>query len=75
MYISNCFIPYPTIIGTMGAVILQRAPAKNKRALFDVGAAGPLCGLVFAIPILFIGLPTLDVIILMPVGLQEFNSL
>ena len=69
------FIPFPTIIGTMGAVILQRAPAKNKRALFDVGAAGPLCGLVFAIPILFIGLATSDVVMTTPGGMQEGNSL
>ena len=52
------FIPFPTIIGTMGAVIIQREPSKNKRVLADVGAAGPLAGLVFAIPILFFGLST-----------------
>ncbi len=52
------FIPFPTIIGTMGAVIVQREPAKNRRVLLDVGAAGPLFGLIFAIPIVFIGLAT-----------------
>jgi len=35
------FIPFPTLIGTLGAFILIRSPIRNTRALFDVGASGP----------------------------------
>ena len=50
------FIPFPTIWGTMGAFIQLRSPTKNRKQLFDVGIAGPLAGLVVALPVLFIGL-------------------
>lgn len=52
------FIPAPLIspLGTLGAFIAMRGIPKNKRILFDVGVAGPIAGLVIAIPVLFLGL-------------------
>ena len=52
------FLPAPLIspLGTLGAFIMMRGIPKNKRVLFDVGVAGPLAGLVIAIPVLFLGL-------------------
>jgi membrane-associated protease RseP (regulator of RpoE activity) len=55
------FIPFLPPVGTMGAVIRLKAPMANKRVLLDIGAAGPLAGLLFAIPILFYGLYTSDI--------------
>jgi membrane-associated protease RseP (regulator of RpoE activity) len=47
------FIPMPLLspFGTMGAVIRMRGTIPTRRALLDIGAAGPLAGLVFAIPL------------------------
>ncbi len=51
------FIPFPfSPLGTMGAAILMRGTPKNKRVLFDIGVAGPIAGLVIAIPVLIYGL-------------------
>ena len=47
------FIPLPLLspFGTMGAVIRMRGTIATRRALLDIGASGPLAGLVFAIPL------------------------
>ena len=49
------FIPAPTLIGTFGAFILIRSPIRSVRALFDVGASGPLAGFIIALPALAYG--------------------
>ena len=43
------FIPAPTLIGTLGAVIRIRGPIRSRKALFDIGIAGPIAGFVVAI--------------------------
>src|SRR5437867_2313929 len=48
--------PPPFIFGTLGAVIRMRSPVINRNALFDIAAAGPLAGLVVAIPSILLGL-------------------
>src|ERR1700730_3405753 len=48
------FLPAPTLIGTLGAFIRIRSPIHNRKALFDVGLAGPVVGFLFAVPALAI---------------------
>ena len=50
------FLPAPTLIGTFGAFIRIRSAIYSKRALFDIGVAGPLAGFVFLLPALSVGL-------------------
>ncbi len=50
------FIPAPMLFGTFGAIIRMRSPARSRNALFDIAAAGPLAGLVVAVPALILGL-------------------
>lgn len=51
------FIPGPPhFIGTFGAIIRMRGPILSRRALFDIGVAGPLAGFVIAVIALVIGL-------------------
>jgi len=58
------FIPLPpqiSALGTLGAVIRMRNPIADRNKLIDVGAAGPIAGLVVAIPMLIIGLSLSEV--------------
>lgn len=76
------FIPLPIPpFGTMGAFINMKEPPKNRRYLLDIGLAGPLAGVIVAIPVLLLGLSLskLDPLPLnMPQGMMltlEGNSL
>ncbi len=55
------FIPAPTIIGTLGAVIRIKSPITTNKALFDIGAAGPIAGFVVTVPAIIYGLHTAEV--------------
>ena len=50
------FIPAPTLIGTLGAVIRIKAPIRSRAALFDIGIAGPIAGFVVAVITLAVAL-------------------
>jgi membrane-associated protease RseP (regulator of RpoE activity) len=71
------FIPVPPqfTLGTLGAVIRMRKPISDRNALFDVGAAGPIAGLVVAIPLLVIGLSLSSIGPTRPDDMIEGNSI
>src|SRR6266513_1470581 len=52
------FIPAPPLFmaGTLGAIIRMRSAARDRNALFDIAAAGPLAGLAVAVPAALLGL-------------------
>jgi membrane-associated protease RseP (regulator of RpoE activity) len=55
------FIPLPiSPIGTMGAVIAMDGRTANRREIFDIGLAGPIAGLLVAVPIMWIGVQRMD---------------
>ena len=49
------FLPFPSLVGTLGAFIRIREPIPYKRWLFDIGIAGPIAGFLVAVPAIFIG--------------------
>ena len=57
------FIPIPNLLGTLGAVIRMRDNMPSRRALFDIGVAGPLAGLAATVVVTAIGvtLPPVEV--------------
>jgi len=70
------FVPLPIPpLGTMGAIIRMRSPIPSRKVLFDIGIAGPLAGLVVALPVLVIGLMLSPVKAVSGVVWQEGNSL
>jgi membrane-associated protease RseP (regulator of RpoE activity) len=52
------FIPVPMGLGTFGAFIQMKSVIKTRRAVFDIGVAGPLAGLVIAVPLLYFDVTT-----------------
>ncbi|HPL62910.1 MAG: site-2 protease family protein [Syntrophales bacterium] len=70
------FIPAPSIIGTFGAFIKMKSPIMDRRTLLDIGVAGPLSGLVVAVPVLFVGLILSEIVPAVPqAGLSLGSSL
>jgi len=64
------FIPIPFgLVGTMGAIIRMRKPFENRNSLFDVGAAGPLAGILVALPLFFVGLMVSEALPPQPEGM------
>jgi len=56
------FIPQPPLLipGTFGAFIRMKSVVPSRRALFDIGLAGPLAGFIVLIPIAFVGVLTVQ---------------
>ena len=71
------FIPMPFGFGTLGAFIRMNEPVPDRRKLFDIGVAGPLAGLVVALPLLFVGLSTSPMLVppVVDGAMLEGNSL
>jgi len=49
-------VPPPFLFGTLGAFVSIREPFPDKKALFDIGASGPLAGFAASIPIAILGM-------------------
>ncbi|HET7010407.1 MAG TPA: site-2 protease family protein [Anaerolineales bacterium] len=59
------FLPFPgSQLGTLGAFIRLKAPPRNRKVLLDIGMAGPLAGLVIAVPVILAGLAMSQVVTL-----------
>ncbi len=60
------FIPFPSIVGTMGAVIKTQSPIPHRRALFYIGVMGPIPGFVVSLAASIIGVMLSEVLPLPP---------
>jgi len=67
------FIPAPVLFGTFGAIIRMRSPARDRNSLFDIAAAGPLAGLLVAVPALVLGLAWSRVVVADTAGFGGFG--
>ncbi|QDZ39945.1 site-2 protease family protein [Euhalothece natronophila Z-M001] len=56
------FIPFPFFLGTLGAFIQMKSPIPHRKALFDVGIAGPIGGFVMTVPLLLWGLSLSEIV-------------
>ena len=56
------FIPFPNIIGTLGAFIKMKSPIITRSALIDIGASGPIVGFIVSVVIAVIGLQMSEVV-------------
>ena len=68
------FIPTPPMIGpagTFGAFIKILSPMPSRKAVFDIGVAGPIAGFIALIPVAVIGLSTMQVLTLEQLGNPE----
>lgn len=64
------FIPTPPMIGpagTFGAFIKIRSPMPSRKAVFDIGVAGPIAGFIALIPIAIMGVATMEPVNIQPV--------
>jgi membrane-associated protease RseP (regulator of RpoE activity) len=72
------FIPAPPplfLFGTLGAIIRMRSPARDRNSLFDIAAAGPLAGMLIAVPAVILGLGWSQVAQIVPgVGTIHFGD-
>jgi Zn-dependent protease len=50
------FVPFPSLIGTLGAFIRIKSPIPSRAALFDIGIAGPIAGFIPACVAMIAGL-------------------
>ncbi len=49
-------VPWPFILGTMGAIIKMKGSLPDRNAMLKIGSAGPICGFLVAIPVTVVGL-------------------
>lgn len=70
------FIPVPFFLGTFGAFISIKSPMPNRKAVFDVGLAGPVGGFLVTIPVLVWGL-NFSTVVSLPenASMLDFNAL
>jgi membrane-associated protease RseP (regulator of RpoE activity) len=66
------FLPFPSLSGTLGAVIKIREAFPSRTALFDIAVAGPIAGFVVLVPLVFLGL-SLSNVLAVPTGMNGWT--